>query len=311
MSHSSITIRQAIIEEVCANHVKLANCNEVIDFDYLILALGQSRGGPIGVGASTKNDYVKDLNKHHKDITSAKSIVVVGGGAVGIEMASDIKCDFPEKDVTLIHSRPLPIPGPFKDEFRQETIRILKEDIGVNVILGERVVNDHSENALTTTSQRKIAADWVINCLGTASKASIIKLPSSTDNPIFSPAGIRISKTMQINDPKYQHIFAVGDICDSNIMKLAGIAMYGGCMAAKNLSALITSAQGESPELEKFPDFPSKLLLLMGKNHFIFQLGDEVWEREKTREFVHEDMGLELCMNALAIRDFPKPETTL
>jgi pyruvate/2-oxoglutarate dehydrogenase complex dihydrolipoamide dehydrogenase (E3) component len=38
-------------------------------------------------------------------IKSAKKIAVIGGGAVGIEMASDIKSFYPEKDITLVHSR--------------------------------------------------------------------------------------------------------------------------------------------------------------------------------------------------------------
>ncbi|KAK9693592.1 hypothetical protein K7432_013854 [Basidiobolus ranarum] len=354
LSHPSITVRNGIIKEVTANNVKIADSEEEISFDYLIMALGQSRGTPIGVSASTKGEFVKELLKHHHDIKNSKSVVVVGGGAVGIEMAADVKCDFPEKDVTLIHSRALPIPGPFKDEFRQETVRILKEDIGVNVILGERVikeiplsvstdtakdpcdtlselisevkfsetrsVNNHEDILpelistvkynieLTTTNQSNIKADWVINCTGTKSKASVVNLPSSTDEPIFSQNGIRVNKNMQIDDPKYSHIFAIGDVCDRTVMKLAGVAMYGGYIAAKNLSILVKQDEESKVELEDFPEFPSKLLLLMGKDNFLFQMGDEIWERERTQQFVYEDMGLEGCINALSLKEFPKLE---
>jgi apoptosis-inducing factor 2 len=38
-------------------------------------------------------------------IKAAKKIAVIGGGAVGIEMASDIKSVYPKTDVTLVHSR--------------------------------------------------------------------------------------------------------------------------------------------------------------------------------------------------------------
>ncbi|KAK9719118.1 hypothetical protein K7432_004983 [Basidiobolus ranarum] len=353
LSHPSITVRQGIIREITANNVKLADNGE-INFDYLIMALGQSRGTPIGVSASTKGEFMKELLKHHYDIKDSKSVVVVGGGAVGIEMAADVKCDFPEKDVTLIHSRALPISGPFRDEFRQEVVRILREDIGVNMILGERVIKENPLSSstktakdpsdtltelisevqlsetksatnhedilpelistikynieLTTTSQRNIKADWVINCTGTKNKASVVNLPSSTDEPIFSQNAIRVNKTMQIDDPKYSHIFAIGDVCNRSVMKLAGLAMYGGHIAAKNLCTLVGQEEGLRGELAEFPDFPNKLFLLMGKDNFLFQLGDEILEREKAQEIVDEDMVLGVCINALSLNEFPKPE---
>lgn len=38
----------------------------------------------------------------------AKNIAVIGGGAVGVELATDIKSYYPEKSVTLVHSRTPP-----------------------------------------------------------------------------------------------------------------------------------------------------------------------------------------------------------
>lgn len=32
-------------------------------------------------------------------------MVIVGGGAVGVQMATDLKEIYPEKEVTLVHSR--------------------------------------------------------------------------------------------------------------------------------------------------------------------------------------------------------------
>jgi NADH dehydrogenase FAD-containing subunit len=38
-------------------------------------------------------------------IRQSQSVAVVGGGAVGVQLSSDIKDFYPDKDVTLIHSR--------------------------------------------------------------------------------------------------------------------------------------------------------------------------------------------------------------
>ncbi|KAJ2323547.1 hypothetical protein GGH92_010885, partial [Coemansia sp. RSA 2673] len=117
LQHPSISIKKSIITRIASHHLELADTGEHEEFDYLVVALGQSRTAPIGVAASSMDEYVSDMDKHGKLIGNAQSIVVVGGGAVGTELAADLKTDHPEKEVTLIHSRSLPVPGPFTDEF--------------------------------------------------------------------------------------------------------------------------------------------------------------------------------------------------
>lgn len=47
-------------------------------------------------------DYFK---AYQVSVEKAASIVIVGGGAVGVQMATDLKEVYPEKSVTLVHSR--------------------------------------------------------------------------------------------------------------------------------------------------------------------------------------------------------------
>lgn len=52
-----------------------------------------------------KFDAVEYLKKYNQGIKNSKSIILIGGGAVGVQMACDIKEIYPEKEVTLVHSR--------------------------------------------------------------------------------------------------------------------------------------------------------------------------------------------------------------
>lgn len=45
------------------------------------------------------------LRSHQQGVQQAKSVLVIGGGAVGVQMVTDIKEWFPEKQVTMVHSR--------------------------------------------------------------------------------------------------------------------------------------------------------------------------------------------------------------
>ncbi|KAJ2355160.1 hypothetical protein GGF43_002852 [Coemansia sp. RSA 2618] len=329
LHHPQITIKQGTVAEIQPTLVQLAS-GEQLQFDYLVVALGISRFAPIGVRSSTKAEFVDELAESYAQLKSAKSVVVVGGGAVGIELAADIKCDFQDKSVTLVHSRALPLPGPFKDELRENVVDILQRQIGVDLVLGQRVVAQEPASAdmsdvtpdmpeyvsstaanakLTLSSGQTIHGDWVVRCLGTHDKRSVIMLPSSTQAPIFGTNGIRVKDTMQIDDIAYPHIYACGDICARDTVKLAGVAMYGAFIAAINIARTIVSASKESPTLEESPLYPSKIMLLMGKDHFVMQLGDEIWETEKTRQYVSDDMALQGCIDALSLNQTPAPRS--
>ena len=44
----------------------------------------------------TENDKIK----------SSSSVLIIGGGRMGVELAGEIAADYPEKNVTLIHDGP-------------------------------------------------------------------------------------------------------------------------------------------------------------------------------------------------------------
>ncbi|KAG8736087.1 hypothetical protein FRC11_002866, partial [Ceratobasidium sp. 423] len=97
-----------------------------IEFDYLIYALGARLPGPIDFwGAKsvyeksarltlekgriafngTKPASISFLKTAQKRLKEVESVLVVGGGALGIQFASDLKDLYPQKQITLLHSR--------------------------------------------------------------------------------------------------------------------------------------------------------------------------------------------------------------
>lgn len=51
------------------------------------------------------DDACKEMQGVQESIQAAQRIAVVNGGAVGVALAADIKSFYPEKDVTIVHSR--------------------------------------------------------------------------------------------------------------------------------------------------------------------------------------------------------------
>ena len=96
--------RCATVAEVTRDSVKLAS-GEVISFEFLAIATGTSSPRPSKLMSPDKHGACEELRDLQEQIRNAESIAVVGGGAVGVELVTDIKGWYPEKNVTLVHSR--------------------------------------------------------------------------------------------------------------------------------------------------------------------------------------------------------------
>ncbi|KAJ2745283.1 hypothetical protein GGI20_002306 [Coemansia sp. BCRC 34301] len=339
LQHPSISVKKAIVTRIAPHHIELADTSDHVDFDYLVVALGQSRNAPIGVAASTRDEYLEDMDRQRSLIDGAQSVVVVGGGAVGTELAAEIKSDYPEKEVTLIHSHSLPIHGPsFSSEFRHCVADVF-QSLGVKTLFGERVVSESSADnsridtapkkhanilpelvesvkrntTLTTSLGSQVYGDVVFNCLGAKNKASLIDLLSSSDEPVFSFNGIRVNESMQVDDPAYSHIFAVGDVSNKDVLKFAGPASAGGRIAASNVVKLIRAPSGEASALSA----PSRkdvgaertelgwIKLVLGERHAVIQRGAEVVPTDAAIHMMSPDIKLSKATRKLYIGTYP------
>lgn len=131
----SIKIIHQRVLGVSPSNVRLES-GEEIAFAYLAIATGSSQELPAKVQGLTKTEGTSELRDLQKKIESANRIAVIGGGAVGVQLSSDIKSWYPKKDISLLHSRQQLLPSFGK---RLSTFVIDKlERMGVNVLLGER-----------------------------------------------------------------------------------------------------------------------------------------------------------------------------
>lgn len=110
---------------------------EKFDFEYLVLATGSSAALPSRVGQEEKKAGMQALRDQQEKIGGAQDIVVIGGGPAGVELAADAKGQFPDKNVTLIHSRKTLLHEGFGIKIHKTLSKALR-DLGVNLILGEK-----------------------------------------------------------------------------------------------------------------------------------------------------------------------------
>lgn len=128
---------------------------EEIDYDFLIVATGSNvtDGLPSRVGVDDKEGGMELLQKMQARIKGSSRIVVAGGGAAGVELATDAASLYPEKSVTLVHSRGV-VMHRFGKELQTAAMDALKE-LGVEVILGDKVVPGSADGSTVTLSSGK------------------------------------------------------------------------------------------------------------------------------------------------------------
>lgn len=195
-------------KKVTAKDLKTGE-EKIVDYDKLVMTTGSWPIIPPIPGIDSKNVLLcKNYNQANKIIEEAKSakkVVVVGGGYIGIELVEA----FAEsgKDVTLIDGLPRILnkylDQPFTDLLEKEL-----EDHGVKLALGENVsefvADDNGAVKQVVTPSAQFDADMVILCVGFRPNTELLK--GKVD---MLPSGaIKVNDYMQSSDPD---IFAAGD----------------------------------------------------------------------------------------------------
>lgn len=126
---------QDVATQVRADEVILES-GKTVGYDYLAVATGTAQTPPSNLAATGKAEGCKELRSYQGTIRTAQKIAIVGGGAVGVQMAGDIKSVYPEKRVVLIHSRDQLLQS-FGSKLHEYVLPVLSR-MGVEVLLNER-----------------------------------------------------------------------------------------------------------------------------------------------------------------------------
>lgn len=224
---------------------------DTISYDYLIIATGSSYPGPIKpTGTIIKmEDMTRDLTKAANDIKDSERILIIGGGAVGIEMAGEIKAFYPDKKVMLI--------DPNNELLSNSNVPKLREPIkkallkfGVDLFLGERLnerfySHQFGTKILETESGKTIESDAQLVCVGMKPNIELMKDPDCIDGRF-----IKVKANMQVDHPSrdYENVFVIGDASNHPTAKLA----YLGMLQGQHLGTCISKNIKKGKDIEPY-----------------------------------------------------------
>jgi NADH dehydrogenase FAD-containing subunit len=218
-----------------------------ISFDYLVLATGSTYTSQFkSTDTSTLYRY-SQLDKETKELQDAKSILIIGGGLVGCELASEVArtydgIRFPKKKITLVESNHSLVRRSTPKQ--QENAAQYLEKLGVEVVLHERVIHfddiEVNDGAyIGTSGKRYTGYDKVFYATGTKPASEI--LLRDTDefaNCTDCNGRICVKPSLQVDHWLYQHVFAGGDVTNVKEEKTGYAATLAGVVIARNICRL-------------------------------------------------------------------------
>ncbi|KAL9235880.1 hypothetical protein vseg_010612 [Gypsophila vaccaria] len=232
-----------------------------IPYDYLVIATGHLHSDPL-----TRTDSLYKYQSTYDKISSSRTILIVGGGPTGVELAGEIISEFPDKKITLVNrgSRLLQFIGPKASQKALDWL-ISKN---VNVLLNQTVsLKPSSEGVYETSDGETVIADAYFNCTGKPFGSSWIKDTVLKDN-LDGKGTLEVDKYLRVVGRK--NVFAIGDITNVPELKQGFLAMKHAELTAKNLKLLLR--EGNEEKLEAYKPSQPLAFVSLGKKEGVAQI---------------------------------------
>ncbi|KAJ3841345.1 hypothetical protein EV361DRAFT_629736 [Lentinula raphanica] len=211
---------------------------KVVEYDVLVLASGSKWDGPTAFP-----DDAKSVDAHiaarREEIAKADDILLVGGGAVGIELAGEIKDIWPDKKVTVLNRGAQLLNDTYTTKLRTGLKRQLEER-GVKVILDDSLEDLPTGNSgpveVRTAKGVSLKPDLILRTWGARSNTSYLPPSFLTAN-----GTVKVLPTLQL--PDHPNIFALGDMIEWDEQKTSAKAQMGHApVVAKNVELYLKGA---------------------------------------------------------------------
>lgn len=310
-----------------------------LSYDFMIVGSGLRRVFPVVPQSLLRKQFLLEAEEHIHAVTNAPDgVAVVGGGAVGIEMAAELKLVRPDIKVTLIHSRDQLLSSEgLPEECKTRALELVRE-AGVEVLLGHRVAEtvklpspspssssaSVSSSPLTRpryevrfTNGHKILASEVIMAISQPVPSTGFLPPAALDEEGY--ARIRPSLFLEPADGLHNvdyHIVA-GDAARWSGIKRCGGAMHMGHYAAYNchqrMLEILTADKQQSevpgegrhePQFQELSHFPPVIGLAVGKKAVASGPDGTISGEDVMQAYFRDDLGFQSKYTVLSQSHF-------
>ncbi|MFD0978562.1 NAD(P)/FAD-dependent oxidoreductase [Tropicimonas aquimaris] len=206
------TVLQARVESVSGTGVTLTDGSHLAA-DVIVVATGSGYAAPFKPAGDDIEAFRAAQSETHSSLRRAGSVAIIGAGAVGIELAGEIKAAMPACEVTLVSDTPALLPT-YPSRLGAE-LRKRLDLLGVSLRLGHSAVSLASTSApftgpITLDTGEEIAADLVFPVIGARPRTELLTpLPGAKTGP---DGRVIADRWMRPSD--LPNVLAAGDAVD-------------------------------------------------------------------------------------------------
>ncbi|CAK7234261.1 hypothetical protein SBRCBS47491_008889 [Sporothrix bragantina] len=266
-------VQGEVVSVTADKHIQLAS-GDAVPYDILVVATGSGQRPPAKLlGAAHKDTACAELRTLQDRIRRAHKVAVVGGGAVGVELVTDIKTyagvvaernrkkvgddkddSVADKDVTLVHSR-TQLLNRFGSRLHEHVAGVLaKQDITVE--LGQRVTIEYKDGGdesvgagrpgtLHFPDGRAIEYDCILLCTGQTPNSGLFK--EAFAGALTATGEVRVNAGLQVvvdekgtsSSQGLEDVYAFGDVAATGGPKMARAGFFQADVIADNIVASI------------------------------------------------------------------------
>ncbi|KAL5709154.1 hypothetical protein ACHQM5_019874 [Ranunculus cassubicifolius] len=236
---------------------------QLLPYDYLVVATGHEETYP-----KTRAARLNHYEAEHEKIKAANSILIVGGGPTGVELAGEIAADFPEKKVTLVHrgERLLEFVNPKASKSALDWLISKRVDVLLEQSVDINLISNEGKNTYKTSNGVSIVADIHFVCvgkpIGSWLRQTVLK------DSLDSRGRLIVDENLKVKGRS--NVFAIGDITNIPEIKQGYFAQKHAHTAAKNIKLLMNGGQGKMEVYR--PKAKSVAIISLGRRDGVAQL---------------------------------------
>ncbi|WVQ71043.1 hypothetical protein IAR50_000568 [Cryptococcus sp. DSM 104548] len=261
-----------------------------VPFWRCVLATGTTQQQPMVPDlSSTEEEYKTLLRQHQQDLREVRDVVIIGGGAVGIEFAGDIRCINSNANITIVHPRsglleptPLdPVPAatttvlsyssPPVDPRLSQTLEGHCLKLDISLIFQDRVViptpgegsrgtvaegdwegrygKQEGVKEVSLESGKKVQADYVILAAGTSPNSWMV---GKEDEGALDGKLIRVDEYLKVSSANENSIFDGQYYAIGDVCNAPGFKVARGAYVGAFNAAANIKAEISGKSLTKF-----------------------------------------------------------
>lgn len=243
--------------------VVLLSTTERLEADFVVLATGTSYAFPAKTGDLTRDGAVAALSRMRDDLARCDSVLVEGGGPVGLELAGELAHAFDDLQVVVVERAATVLPGDDVDPALRASVVRQLTDRGVELVTGAPLVapppyevGRYGPFVAETAAGVHVGAQMWFRCHGAR------PLTDYLDDDLVAlrrrDRTVRVTRHLSLVGE--DRLFAVGDITDMPEDKRATVAQEHADVVARNILDLVG---GHAPSASHRPAL-RRLVLALG-----------------------------------------------